>query len=200
MSARIDNDAHSSALLCATLNTVEMDDLASPTTWPIPPTATAAHLLQKQLKALKDDVSELATKTENAANHIADVLMRIRSQDEMGRHIVDEAVSHESELSTTMRDHPFARFSYHDESHPFPSTLSDTGKSARKYSAPPPATKAESTREQQTELGESPIPSALALDNPHRSTYEQSRTFLLVTASMKDETNRAKQCDIVEVS
>ncbi len=95
----------------------KMAESESPTSWPLPPTSTSPFLLKQQLRTLRHDIAELTASTKTAADRIAVVLKRLRSQDERRMHTFADVDSHGSDLSATMRDHPFARFSFHDTAH-----------------------------------------------------------------------------------
>ncbi|SPO21901.1 uncharacterized protein UTRI_01889_B [Ustilago trichophora] len=177
-----------------------MDDIHSPTSWPLPPTDTTAHRLQQQLKELKSDIVELAISTETAANRIASVLKRLRSQDEVNLYKSDEAASHESELSAGIRNHPFSNFSWRDSFQAAPSASFGARNVHNAKPLPLHTVDAgKDTPRQFLELAPSPLSSPVTVEAPCRSTYEQSRTFLAVTSSLKDDAIRLNQCEIVEM-
>ena len=170
-----------------------------PTSWPLSPTSTPANLLHRQLKTLRSDISELAVHTENAANRIAQVLKRLRSSDESDSRTSYEPVSHESDLSATMRDHPFERCSFQEVAAPDSPEFVGPRHSIAVRPTTVPTLGNGPAHEKLTARFTGQIPLSVTIGASQRSTYEQSRTFLAVTSSMRDECMRAKQCDIVEV-
>lgn len=190
-----------------------MADLAIPTSWPLPPTSPipptsptqAVTSLQRQLKSLRIDIAELTAQAEAAADRTARVLQSLRSRDQVGSGTSNEPSSQETELSLTLRDHPFARFIYHDNALAHPSaSASDAGQSAKTsrqgrsialHRAETPI-KGHASQVKASNTGFAPV---AAPKVPLYSTYEQSRLFLQVTAAVKNEKNRSIQCDIVEV-
>ncbi|SJX61797.1 uncharacterized protein SRS1_12781 [Sporisorium reilianum f. sp. reilianum] len=182
-----------------------MGDLAIPTSWPLPPISPtqAVTSLQRQLKSLRSDIAELTAKAEAAADRTAQVLRNLRSQDEVGLNASNEPASQETQLSLTLRDHPFARFSYHDIAQSQPSaSASDAGQSAKVTQQAASLTLHDSQASDKERsrhamaFSTGSVPEATKV--PLYSTYEQSRRFLEVTATVKDEQNRSFQCVIVE--
>ncbi|KAJ1027350.1 hypothetical protein NDA18_003358 [Ustilago nuda] len=175
-----------------------MQNINLPTSWPQTPTSAIASHLRQELHGLKHDVAQLTEKTEAAADRIALVLKRLRSQDEMGRSTSDDAVSHKSDLSETIRIHPFAEFSFHDFA------LMDIAQDVEVRSDPegehcPPPTLGENVayKRGSARVAKPILPSSPTLTQPGFSC-ESSSTFLSVTASLKNEIARTHQCEVVE--
>lgn len=175
-----------------------MVNIETPTSWPFPPTGIGAFALKQQLRSFRSDVAELTVSTGNAADRIADVLKRLRSQHDVDPHGSEAAGSHGSESSTTMQDHSFARFISHDSTH----MLSSEAIRARSRTAVNPTYSPTLVVKGNHERLASPTDDAPStstkLEAPYRSTYEQCRAFLSVTASIKDDAARAQECNIVE--
>ncbi|SPO23211.1 uncharacterized protein UTRI_01889 [Ustilago trichophora] len=196
---RPDSKAH--IFLFTRVGEATMDDIHPPTSWLLPSIDIniTAHRLQQQLRELQCDIAELTLSTENAANRIAAVLKQLRSQDEPDSHKPDEAASHESEVSASIRNHPFASFFGHDSFQSAPSaSFGDRNVHNTKPPPLPTVDAGKDTARQFLELASSPLSSTATVEAPCRSTYEQSRTFLAVTSSLKDDAIRTYQCEIVE--
>lgn len=184
-----------------------MDELEIPTSWPLPPTSPtqAVTSLQRQLKSLRTDISELLAQAQAATDRTARALQSLRSQDVKGPASSDEPGSQETEPSLTLRDHPFARFSYQNnaQAHPLASA-SDAGQISNntEQAAFLTLNLAESPIEERGRTakvyGSGSVPAIAKI--PLHTTYEQSRIFLEVTAAVKDEKTRSVQCGVVEVS
>lgn len=173
-----------------------MDDLARPTFWPLPPTGIGAASLLQQLQVHRRDLAALAESTQSAADRIASVLQYVRSQDESNMNTSAESESRGSELSATVQDHPFAQSgSFNNARSPISSTV-------RTF----PGIKDKDSCHHQRDgwhTNQQQIPESFATtrnQGSSRPLHEQLRTFFAVAASLKDEANRARQCEIVEVS
>lgn len=177
-----------------------MQNINMPTSWPLPPTSTPASRLRQELKVLKHEIADLIESNETAANRIALVLERLRSGDEIGANTSENAVSHRSDLGETMRDHPFARFSFHDIAHMDSLPAVDVRDESKHESCPFPRSENNAAKQGMAADAADPNTSLSIARTDASPECELSSTFLSITASLKDEVLRASQCEIVEVS
>ncbi|KAF6767129.1 hypothetical protein PSEUBRA_002763 [Kalmanozyma brasiliensis GHG001] len=152
----------------------------------------AVSHLQQEMKAYKEEIAQLTTDTEAAADRIALVLGRYRSQTQ-AVFAKSPHDTHDSELSVTALEQTFDAF------HELQSLPRDKGHQTSGRQIVKPSFLNDTKLDTAENMAKSPlVPSSLTTIAAVQSSYEQSRTFLSVIAALKEEASRKRQCEIVE--
>lgn len=171
----------------------KMSNPPHPTSWPPPPTRYEpdANPLSHLVRDVKSDVAGLVHFTEAAADRIATVLKQVRMLEPTS---ANEGNSHESDLSLTIRDHPFASFGFLESTHFDAAFRSETR--TRTDVDPTPVSKP--TLSPETAAAKSLTPTSTNVR--HRLTYDQARSFLAVNELLNGIDAEAQQFKIVKVN
>lgn len=176
-----------------------MDDIDSSTFTFGPSTNAAARQLVRQLNTFRNDLAELTVSTEIAANRIASVLHQLRSRADMSLLRSNDPSFQSFKLATALPNLSFSGCCYHSCSHLVPSTPVNSRSSNNNESVCFPGFDQWSTHQQHATTATAIKTSSMTPDGHYRPTNEQSRMFLSVISSFKEEHMETHQCQAVEV-